>query len=85
MVEKGDTQSFMFSTSNARQGILALFANDTVAFAIKRLLQGLLTLLLASALSFALVKLAPGDELSMRSQSNKNHDWYPFQPNGSKR
>ena len=48
-----------------------LFASETFAYVVKRLLQALLTLLLASALCFSIIQLAPGNYLDTLRENPK--------------
>lgn len=49
----------------------SLFASETFAYIVKRLLQAILTLFLASALCFSIIQLAPGDYLDTLRQNPK--------------
>ncbi|MGE5657199.1 MAG: ABC transporter permease [Actinomycetota bacterium] len=53
------------------QAVNALFASETFAYLVKRLLQAVLTLFLASALCFAIIQFAPGDYLDTLRQNPK--------------
>lgn len=46
-----------------------LFANETLAYILKRVLQAIVTLFLASALCFAIIQLAPGNYLDTLRQN----------------
>ncbi|MCG6137140.1 MAG: ABC transporter permease [Nostoc sp. LLA-1] len=49
--------------------LIRLFANETFAYVVKRVLQALFTLLLATALSFFIMKLSPGDYIDTLRQN----------------
>ncbi|CBN53943.1 MULTISPECIES: ABC transporter permease [Kamptonema] len=49
----------------------SLFASETFAYIVKRLLQAILTLFLTSALCFTIIQLAPGDYLDTLYQNPK--------------
>ncbi|WP_414566457.1 MULTISPECIES: ABC transporter permease [unclassified Anabaena] len=49
--------------------LIRLFANETFAYVVKRVLQALFTLLLATALSFFIMKLSPGDYVDTLRQN----------------